>query len=76
MNDWSLINAKENQIVVISKITLSDLKLKKRLIEFGFVSGEKLLIIKKSKVASLMLVSVRGAMLGIDFSLCSNIFVF
>ncbi len=64
---------KQGQIGVIEKIENIEIKKHKRLIELGFINGEKIECIKKSK--DTMLVAVRGCSLAIDKNIADCIFV-
>ncbi|MBQ8468896.1 MAG: ferrous iron transport protein A [Clostridia bacterium] len=50
-----------------------DKKLASRLEEYGFVCGQTVLVVKRFK--GVMLVSVRGALLGLDEKTCKRIVV-
>jgi len=57
--------------------SLFDLKqdLHKRLIEMGFVTGAKISVIKNKKRAKIMLISIRGYLLSLDYFIAQRVSV-
>lgn len=72
----SLINLKVNKKSVVKKVDDFDQKFKCRLIELGFVNGEKVVVLKNFKNNKTLLVLVRGSVFALDYNLAEKIFVY
>lgn len=59
----------------INTISGLDLHKHKRLIELGFISGTKVMVLKNSKSSKTMVIGIRGYTLSIDYMLAEKILV-
>lgn len=71
---FSLIYGKENILYNICSIN-ADLKIKRRLLELGFVVNEKVLILKKSRLKGVYLLQIKGYVLALKKKEVANIMV-
>ena len=65
----------EREKATICEVKVKDEKLKCRLMELGFVKGQKVQVVKNKKRDKTMLVAVRGALISVDYFIAENIFV-
>ena len=71
---FSLIYAKENIFYKICEIK-TELKIKRRLLELGFIKDEKVLILKKSRLKGVYLLQIKGYVLALKKKEVANIMV-
>ena len=75
-NIISLCDLKINKKTVVVKIEDFDNRLKCRLIELGFVKGERVIVLRKHKRNQVLIVVVRGCCFALDYNLAKNIMVY
>ena len=75
-NFVKLNSLKNGEKTIVYNIINFDEKMNYRLIELGFVKGEKIEIIKNFKKAKNMLIVIRGYVLSLDYSLAEKIIVY
>ena len=69
----TLCESKEKQFLTIERITETIKSRARRLAEYGFVSGQKVFLIKK--IGGVCLVEIRGYVLSIDNELAKKVIV-
>ncbi len=72
----TLKNAKFGKTYQIEKIDeKSPIKIKRRLLDLGFTSGQKVRAVRKSLLGKAFLVEIRGYTLSLRSSVAENIFI-
>lgn len=72
--EQKLSNIKKNQKAEIVKV-LGDNHLKRRLMEFGLISGQEVSVLSVSPLKNTFIISIRGYALALRKSILENIFV-
>ena len=68
-----LKNIMQGGVCVIEQIAGLEQAVHKRLIEMGFVKNAKVSVIKNKPKAKLMLISIRGYLLSLDYNLAQKV---